>query len=257
MPKNESLQNDLEKNGVGNSRLIMTVAIVLPSIVTWVYFSLLSEHDPKFQQAAYSVGKAIQFLLPLFAVFLLNRESIKGSISRITASSGNTKAWWIGGIVFGLLVVAAMFVIYFLMLVDSAVGQRLVDKVRDKVSGMGLDSVTKFAALGVFYALVHSFLEEYYWRWFVFRYLKRSTSPLIANIISSLGFMAHHVLLLGFFLGWNEPLTYVFSLSIAIGGFAWAWIYDRTNSLLIPWISHLIVDAGIFSLGYFLIRDIF
>ena len=63
-------------------------------------------------------------------------------------------------------------------------------------------------------------------------------------------------MLLGFFLGWNEPLTYVFSLGIAVGGAVWAWIYDRTGSLVAPWISHMIVDAGIFALGYFLIKDI-
>ena len=162
---------------------------------------------------------------------------------------------WIGGVVFGLLVVGAMFAIYFLLLCETAIGQRLVSAVGDKVGGMGLDSVPKFVALGIFYALIHSFLEEYYWRWFVFRYLKRSTSPLIANIISSLGFMAHHVLLLGFFLEWH-PLTYVFSFSIAVGGFVWARIYQRTNSLMVPWISHMIVDAGIFALGYFLIGDV-
>ena len=34
-----------------------------------------------------------------------------------------------------------------------------------------------------------------------------------------------------------------------------AWQYDRTGRLRAPWISHMIVDAGIFGLGYFLIRD--
>ena len=248
------LNDQAAKSKPGSSLLMLVVATVLPSIVTWIYFSLLSDHDPKFQQTAYSIGKAIQFLLPLFAVFILNRELWTRGENEIKA---NTRVWWISGIVFGCLVAVAMFAIYFLLLSETAVGQRLVGAVRDKVAGMGLNSLTKFAALGIFYALVHSFLEEYYWRWFVFRYLKRHTSSLVANIISSLGFMAHHVLLLGFFIGWNEPLTYVFSLAIAVGGFVWAWIYEHTGSLLIPWISHMIVDAGIFALGYFLIRDIF
>ena len=29
-------------------------------------------------------------------------------------------------------------------------------------------------------------------------------------------------------------------------GAAWAWIYHRSGSLLGPWLSHLLIDAGIF-----------
>ena len=99
-------------------------------------------------------------------------------------------------------------------------------------------------------------MEEYYWRWFVFDYLKKFTSKIYANLISSVGFMAHHVVLLGFYFGWASPLTYLFSACIAIGGIFWAWQYDTTGKLRACWISHMIVDFGIFALGYVLIQDI-
>ena len=67
--------------------------------------------------------------------------------------------------------------------------------------------------------------------------------------------MAHHVILLGFFFNWS-PWTYVLSASIAVGGAFWAWQFNRTGKLRVPWFSHMIVDAGIFSLGYFLVRDL-
>ena len=35
----------------------------------------------------------------------------------------------------------------------------------------------------------------------------------------------------------------------AVGGAVWAWIYERTKTLYAPWLSHLVVDAGIFLLG--------
>ena len=44
--------------------------------------------------------------------------------------------------------------------------------IRDKIAGFGIDSVWKYALLAVFYSLFHSLLEEYYWRWFVFRQLR-------------------------------------------------------------------------------------
>jgi membrane protease YdiL (CAAX protease family) len=118
---------------------------------------------------------------------------------------------------------------------------------------MNLNSPLKFLALGVFYAVCHSFLEEYYWRWFVFDRLNSLTTELKANLISSLGFAAHHVILLAVFFGWASPLTWIFSLCVGFGGVVWAWLFRRSNGLSIPWVSHLIVDAGIFGLGYLIV----
>jgi membrane protease YdiL (CAAX protease family) len=37
---------------------------------------------------------------------------------------------------------------------------------------------------------------------------------------------------------------------VAAGGAVWAWVYHRSGSLLGPWLSHMLVDAGIFLVGY-------
>ena len=131
--------------------------------------------------------------------------------------------------------------------------EEMKGKVGEKVAGLGMDSVWKFAMLSTFYALVHSFLEEYYWRWFVYDLLKRFVNVPMANLISGLGFMAHHVVLLSVYLGWTSPMTWLCSAGVAIGGMYWAWLYQRTGTLFWPWVSHMVVDAGIFVLGYFLI----
>ena len=39
----------------------------------------------------------------------------------------------------------------------------------------------------------------------------------------------------------------------ALLGAFWAWLYNRTGSLLGPWLSHLVIDAGIFFIGYQLV----
>jgi membrane protease YdiL (CAAX protease family) len=75
--------------------------------------------------------------------------------------------------------------------------------------------------------------------------------------ISSLGFMAHHVLVLGKYFGFSSPATWLFSVCVAVGGAVWAWLYERTESLLGPWLSHLLVDAAIFAIGYDLVRYTF
>lgn len=232
-----------------SDRIAVAFAMLFPTIVTLVYFQWLKDSGASFQQIAYGIGKVLQFGFPVVWVLIWYRQKLKWSGQR------DPKQIWLG-VVFGFVVAATMFAIYFLLIQPSEVAAGLTEMVKEKVGGLGVDSIWKYAGLGCFYALCHSFLEEYYWRWFVFDYLKKFTNIIRANILSSLGFMAHHVILLAFFFGWSSPLTYLFSLCIAVGGMFWAWQYQRTGRLLAPWISHMIVDAGIFALGYFLIKDI-
>jgi membrane protease YdiL (CAAX protease family) len=229
-------------------------AIVLPTFVTLVYFKWLSDYSPQVQQTAFSIGKTIQFAFPIVWVFLFHRHKLSRSRNRQAQPSGNNALIAIG---FGLAVVATMFAFYFGYLSSTSIADGLITEVKGKVSDLGVDSIWKYAALGIGYSLFHSFMEEYYWRWFVFDFLKKHTSVWTANIISSLGFMAHHVVLLSVYFGWDSPLTYLCSAGVAIGGIVWAWLYQRSGTLKWPWLSHLLVDAGIFGLGYFLVQSLY
>src|SRR5689334_17468948 len=85
-------------------RAIVAVALVLPTAITWVYFVGLNGADKALQQAAYAVGKTIQFALPLVWVWLVQRQRSWPKAPSI----GNA----VIGIVFGLTVAAAMYAIY-------------------------------------------------------------------------------------------------------------------------------------------------
>jgi len=230
--------------------MALAFAFVCPTLITLVYFQWLNDASSSYQQLAYGIGKGIQFGFPVVWVWLWYRSKLTWK----TTTPLNMNQIWVG-IGFGLLVVATMFAIYFLLIAPSEIAATLVETAREKVAGFGVDSLWKYMGLGIFYALVHSFMEEYYWRWFVFDYLKKFTNTWAANILSSFGFMGHHVVVLGLYFGWTSPLTYLFSLSIAVGGMFWAWQYHTTGRLRASWISHIIVDAGIFGLGYFMISD--
>ncbi len=195
-------------------------------------------------------------MFPIAWVWLFDRSFLKQKPVTATSwkeQSGRSRDLWLG-IGFSFLVVVSMFVIYFGFLQSTEMAAMMVPQVRAKTIGTGIDTNLKFLALGIFYALCHSFLEEYYWRWFVFGYLRKHLSVIASITISSLAFMAHHVVLLGVFFGPTSPLTYLFAFAVGIGGAFWAWLYWATGSLRAAWISHLIVDAGIFTLGYFLVR---
>jgi membrane protease YdiL (CAAX protease family) len=73
----------------------------------------------------------------------------------------------------------------------------------------------------------------------------------VAIVLSGLAFMAHHVFILYVYMpGYFLTAVVPFSLCVAGGGVVWAWLYDRSGSLYAPWLSHAVVDAGLFVIGY-------
>ncbi len=217
-------------------------AILFPTLLTYVYFVYLANHPTGIQQLVYGAGKTLQFAFPLVWVYAYQR-------SRLTWAGPSRRGLMEGGLL-GVVMSGAILVLYSLVLQPNGYLEGTGEAVQEKLRDTGLDTLPKFIGAAVFYSLVHSLLEEYYWRWFVFGELRQMLRPTAAVAISSLGFMAHHVIVLGTFLGWQSPLTYLASLSIAAGGAVWAWLYHRSGSLYGAWLSHLLVDAVIFLIGY-------
>ncbi len=238
-------------------------AIVYPTLLTLTYFLWLKSSSPTLQQTVYAIGKLVQFGFPIAYVILTVGLPVRSQAFRSTglgatfpdnpatkvSNTSNTRNTnLLIGVLFGIGVVAAMLGAYYFLLPEGLVAE-LNERVRARVKATGLDSKAAFLALSVFYVAIHSFLEEYYWRWFVFDQLQQSMTVWKANGIAALGFMAHHVVLLGTFFGWASPLGYLISLSVAVGGLFWAWLFNRQWGFRSSWISHAFVDAGIFGLG--------
>lgn len=231
---------------------ILLIALLLPTLVTWLYFVALTSAPAAIQQTAYGIGKTIQFALPAVWIYWIQRERFEWLKP--------TRSGLLSNVLFGGAVVALMMALYHLWLnptgylaPGSPAGQEVIDKVR----GFGVANVWGYMALGAFYALVHSGLEEYYWRWFVFGRLRRMMPLGPAIAVSSIGFMLHHIILVGTYFNWALLPTVVFSVAVGIGGVVWAWLYHRSGSLFGPWMGHLLIDAGIFLVGYDLVRGVF
>lgn len=225
---------------------LLIVALTLPTLATWIYFYALAGTEAV--RWTYSGGKVVQFamVLPWFA--LRRRErSVEPATPRWP--------WWLAmeiAVMFGLAVVALGVALYAGVLRDSALMAPAAGLIRGKLADMGVNTPEGYLAMTVFMAGIHSLLEEGYWRWFVYGGLRRMTPEPVAISVSSLGFMAHHVLVLAAFFPGQWGWVAVFSLAVAVGGAAWAWLYRQSGSLLGPWLSHLVVDVGIMAIGYHL-----
>jgi len=244
MPVNRS-----EQCGLGRADIVtLMVAMVFPSLLTWLYFVALKGDPATVQQTVYTIGKTMQFALPAFWVFVVHR--------RATAWKRPGRAGLAEGLLFGAVAAAVILGGYYAWLRPAGWLAASGAAIGEKVLGFGVDSPAKFALLALFYSAVHSFLEEYYWRWFVFGELRRALPFPSAVAVSSLAFMAHHVIVLGSYFGWTSAATVLFSAAVAVAGGVWCWIYQRSGTLASPWLSHVLADAAIFAVGYDLARGV-
>lgn len=131
-------------------------ALTFPTLVTLVYFIGLAESAAGWQLAAKAIGIVIQIGFPLFWLICVQKQ-------RLSRARPQRDGVLIGGML-GLAIVAAMFAAYQFWLKPNGAFDAAATSIREKVIGLGIDSTAKFAALGVFYAVLHSLLEEYYWR---------------------------------------------------------------------------------------------
>ena len=260
------------QTGASGRWSFLILGLLYPTLLTWVYFRLLAGSSTRIQQQAYSAGKAIQFALPVVWWFWIlrgskstrgaegvspqfaprasqngdrplpgerSRGSLRFSLPRIGAV-----VW---GLASGLLIAGAMFGAYRLVAARPELATAS-SAVRERLSAIGVSNRSAFVLLGLFYAAIHSALEEFYWRWFVFAVRRELSPPWAALGISSLGFMAHHVIVLLTYFSVHWALA--LSVAVAFAGGFWAWLYQHSGSLYAPWLSHLLADAAIFAVGY-------
>jgi membrane protease YdiL (CAAX protease family) len=197
----------------------------------------------------YGAGKAVQVALPVACLMLLGRRPL----AEVRRSSACRLA-----LAFGLVVAAGIVVLYYCYLRNTALFSQASARVHGRLEQFGLNSPGGFALFALAIAGLHSLLEEFYWRWFLFGELEQVVSVAWAMGLSSLAFMVPHVFALATFLG--EEFTAaiaVLTLCVGAGGVVWAWMYHQSRSLLAPWLSHFLVDAGLFVVGYdlFFIRS--
>jgi hypothetical protein len=218
----------------------LVFAMSFPTLATWCWFVLLSGAES--MKLVFALSKIVQFAFPAAWVLAVERVPIR--IPRVTPAGLGLGAG------FGMVVVAAMLGLYYGGLRRGPLLADAPAQIAEKLRGFAVTSGFAFFGLAAFYSLLHSLLEEYYWRWFVFGRLRGQWSIAAAVALSSVAFTAHHVLVVGAFLKGYGPATWFFSSCVGVGGAVWAWLYHRSGTLYGAWLSHLLVDAGIMWMGY-------
>jgi membrane protease YdiL (CAAX protease family) len=229
----------------------LAFALLFPAAMAYLYFVALATEGGRpglALVAAYVAGKAVQFAFPLVYVFLYDRPALRPALPGARGLAV--------GAGFGLLVGVGILGLYAAWPRHSPLVATTPEKVYQKLREFHCDTPARFVALALFLSVGHSLLEEYYWRWFVFGRLRRYLALPRAVVLSAVGFMLHHVVVLAvYFPGRFWTLALPFSLGVAVGGAVWALLYERTRSLYAAWVSHMLIDLAIMAVGYQMVAE--
>jgi membrane protease YdiL (CAAX protease family) len=214
-----------------------------PTVAAWIYFVELDGRSSA--RVVYALAKAAQFALPLLLLLWLRPRR-----PAITRSGPRSLGL---GLATGAALSAAIAPLPLLL---GALDLRAAVSVRiaEKMADFGISGAARFVLLALGLSVVHSALEEYYWRWSVLGALRHRMGDVSAALLSSLAFAAHHVVVLTQLtttaeLGTPAWLVVLSATAVALAGLVWCALYLWTGRLLASWISHVLVDLALFGVG--------
>lgn len=219
----------LKLNRAGQFYLIP--AMFFPFIASIFYFSIFE--GGAVAQGIYLAAKIFIFVYPLF--FISKTDSFKN------AFRFKEKEFLLGFTV-GVAIFAVGYALIQVPWLWQEI-QRATPFVKAKIDGFGV--AEHYLLMAIVISFLHSMLEEYYWRWFVFGASK-------SNIASAVAFSLHHFIVLDFY--FPVFVALILTAMVAIGGIMFNFLYSRKKNVWGAWSAHVLVDLFIFYVGYVLLQ---
>ncbi len=106
-----------------------------------------------------------------------------------------------------------------------------------------------FIYIALYVCLINSFLEEWFFRGFMYNELKKY-SVKTAYIISSIAFSVYHVAIMdGMF---NIYLFILIMISLFIGGLIFCYLNQKNNNIYSSWCTHAFANFAMNTIGFIL-----
>ncbi|MFJ7934527.1 CPBP family intramembrane glutamic endopeptidase [Sporosarcina sp. NPDC096371] len=90
---------------------------------------------------------------------------------------------------------------------------------------------------------INPFLEELYWREFMYKLLETKTSITKTVVITSAFYSLYHLVSLVFI--FTFPFNFIAVLPVFLAGLLWGYLRYKLQSITAPIISHILADLGI------------
>ena len=223
---------------------ILVAAMTLPTVASLAYFVWLE--GTAWVAPVYVGAKALQFAGPVAALGVLLAAAFGPS------RPGRSVVLGLGT---GIAGAGFTWLAYAVLFRGGEMAATAAEAITVKLADFHLDTLERYVVAALLISFVHSWLEEVYWRAFVYGRLRRLISSRWSHLVAAIGFAAHHVVVIGVYVGDTSVLVLtLMSLPVVLGGVLWSLIYRSTgNRLLAPWLSHACLDLAIMAVGYDLI----
>ena len=114
--------------------------------------------------------------------------------------------------------------------------------------------VTKanFLYVSLYISFANSFLEEFFFRGFVFFNLKRFSGRKLAYIFSAAAFSLYHVAMM---IGWFSPVLFLLVMAgLVVGGMIFNWLNEKLDTIYCSWLTHMFANFAINTIGFMLLN---
>lgn len=212
--------------------------IIISSIIACAILFFVEQ----FIGVSYIIKTAIKLLLfisiPFFYGFILKKESF---LDILRLRNVNRESF-LKGLLFGISFVVILIGGYYLL--RSYIDLNYISFQLENNLGV---NAKNFVYVALYISFINSFLEEFFFRGFVFLNLNDSLNKYISYGFSALIFALYHI---GIFIKWFNP--FIFFLSIAgliIVGLLFDEMDAKPKNIINSWISHIMANCAIMFVG--------
>jgi uncharacterized protein len=215
---------------IATSVLAVAVLYFFDQVLTFNYLSKIA------------LKTALFVAFPVIYTMQTGENVFKSSIANIKSRQGKTGGWNVG-VLLGAAVFTVILVVYIFMkqYIDS---EQLILEFQEKYK-INSGNILYYSFYLVF---VNSFLEEFFFRGFLFLNIKRLGFRKTAYAFSSLLFAVYHI---ANFQNWLFPAAFVLALAgLFAGGCIFNYLDDQQETFLNSWWVHICADLAIVLIGF-------
>ena len=176
-------------------------------------------------------------IIPIIYIKIIKKSSIVEELNLRQLDQKRFKLGFIFGIASFTIVLTAYFI--FKGAIDL---NGIVSDLQEK-------NITpaNFIFIGLYVTLGNSFLEEFFFRGFIFLNLYNMKKEKLAYFYSSVLFGLYHI---GIFKAWfNIWLILLCLIGLITVGFIFNWLNTKSNNFINSWLVHILADSAIILIG--------
>jgi membrane protease YdiL (CAAX protease family) len=176
--------------------------------------------------------------LPIGYVKLISKQNISEALKLKDINLKDFKIGFISGLLFFTIVMGAYFIVGN-QIDFNMIAQELQTKL--KVTPLN------FIFIGLYITFGNSFLEEFFFRGFIFMNLYELGSKKLAYVYSSILFALYHIAI---FKTWfTLPITFLALFGLVSVGFLFNWMDTKSRNFINSWIAHIFADIAVILIG--------